>query len=209
MSRRQTRWISETGGERGPAYARMFRDLAAGGQDVHGEARFLDGLLGQHPDAGRRPLRVLDAGCGTARVAIELARRGHEVVGVDVDASMVAEGRLDAQLAGVDVRLEIGDLLDVGALVADAGPFDLVAMAGNVVVYLAEGSEPDVVRAVAGQLGADGLLVAGFSADRHVAPDLYDRWCAQSGLQLVAHYSSWDGDPWTPGGGYVVAVHRR
>lgn len=209
MSRPPTRWMSETGGARGPDYARMFRELAAGGQDVHGEAHYLDGLLARHPDAGRRPLRVLDAGCGTGRVAIELARRGHTVTGLDVDDSMVAEARRDAQQAGVDVRLEVGDLLDVADLVGDAGPFDLVAMAGNVVVYLATGTEPDVVAALAGQLAAGGLLVAGFSADRHVAPDHYDRWCTDAGLAPVVRHSSWDGDPWTTGDGYVVAVHRR
>ena len=36
---------------------------------------------------------VLDAGCGTGRVAIELARHGVDVVGVDVDASMIGEAR--------------------------------------------------------------------------------------------------------------------
>ena len=36
------------------------------------------------------PTTVLDAWCGTGRVAVELARRGVRVVGVDVDASMLA-----------------------------------------------------------------------------------------------------------------------
>ena len=36
---------------------------------------------------------MLDAGCGTGRVAIELARHEIFVVGVDTDASMLAAAR--------------------------------------------------------------------------------------------------------------------
>lgn len=238
MSRPTPRWIAETGGTRGPSYAARFRELAASGADLNGEARFLDGLL-------PAPGRVLDAGCGTGRVAIELARRGHRVVGLDVDASMVAEARKDGERAGVDVRWVVGDLLDVGGLdlggldlgdlrdvrdlpdldapLGDAGkPFDLVAAPGNVMVYLAPGTEPDVVRALASVLRPGGHLVAGFAADRHVAVADYDRWCADAGLSPSARYSTWDGDPWNggpwdgepfdrlaPDGAYVVMVHRR
>lgn len=54
--------------------------MAATGADVHGEATFVRAYA---------PASVLDAGCGTGRVAIELARHGIEVVGVDVDAAAV------------------------------------------------------------------------------------------------------------------------
>ena len=53
-------------GTRGDAYDRRFRAAAAAGADVHGEADFVESL-GVHS--------VLDAGCGTGRVGIELARR--------------------------------------------------------------------------------------------------------------------------------------
>src|ERR1700732_4830520 len=62
----------------GGDYQRRFDELASSGVDVHGEATFV---------VRRAPASVLDAGCGTGRVAIELARRGITVVGVDVDRS--------------------------------------------------------------------------------------------------------------------------
>jgi SAM-dependent methyltransferase len=204
MPRPQTRWIAETGGRRGPAYAARFRELAAAGADLHGEARFLDGLLAE---LGEPPQRVLDAGTGTGRVAIELARRGHQVVGLDVDASMVAQARADARTAGVDVRWLVGDLLDADELAG--ARFDLVAAPGNVMVYLAPGTEQDVVAALAGQLREGGLLVAGFAADRHVGADEYEGWCAAAGLTAVVRYAGWDGEPYLPGGDYVVSVQRR
>src|ERR1700686_3194622 len=68
----------------GDDYQRRFDELAASGVDVHGEASFV--MRGS-------PGSVLDAGCGTGRVGIELARRGVDVVGVDADASMLATAR--------------------------------------------------------------------------------------------------------------------
>jgi 2-polyprenyl-3-methyl-5-hydroxy-6-metoxy-1,4-benzoquinol methylase len=200
-----TRWIAETGGTRGPEYAEQFRALVAGGVDVHGEAAFLDGLVG--PGS-----RVLDAGCGTGRVGLELARRGHRVAGLDVDVSMLEVARADALAEGLDVHLAVGDLLDAERLVGGHGPFDLVAAPGNVIVYLAPGTEADVVRALAGLLRPGGLLVAGFAADRHVSRTDLDTWCAAAGLTRVEHLGGWDGVPddgRTDDAAYVVTVHRR
>ncbi|HEY6050274.1 MAG TPA: class I SAM-dependent methyltransferase [Thermoanaerobaculia bacterium] len=47
--------------------------------------------------------RVLDAPCGHGRLAIELARRGCEVTGVDISSEFLAEARSAAQRAGADV----------------------------------------------------------------------------------------------------------
>jgi SAM-dependent methyltransferase len=66
--------------------------------------------------AGRRgDGRVLDLGCGTGRVALDLASRGHEVTGVDADAHLVhaLEGRARERE------------LPVHGVVADARSFDL------------------------------------------------------------------------------------
>ncbi len=47
---------------------------------------------------------ILDMGCGTGRHAIELARRGYCVTGVDISAGMLAEARKAAQAAGLTVE---------------------------------------------------------------------------------------------------------
>ena len=78
------RWLDDASLPRGEAYAARIAALAATGQDMHGEATFVTALPGK---------MVLDAGCGTGRVAIELARRGYDVVGVDLDPSMLAVAR--------------------------------------------------------------------------------------------------------------------
>jgi SAM-dependent methyltransferase len=197
-----TRWSDATGGGGGRDYAARFDAITAAGGDVHGEASFCAALLS--PGA-----RVLDAGCGTGRVAIRMTELGFDVVGVDLDPSMLEVARE----RGPGVRWELADLskLDLGST------FDLVVMAGNIVPLVAAGTEPSVVARVAAHVAPGGLLVAGFGLDReHLPPagalvgiTAYDEWCAAAGLQPVRRLATWDGEPWRPDAGYAVSVHER
>lgn len=201
-----TRWSQAAGEGGAEAYAERFTALAASGHDVHGEANFCATLL--PPGA-----RVLDAGCGTGRVAIELDRRGYDVVGVDVDRSMLEVARREApQLTWLEA-----DLAELDTSAPElAGGFDLVAAAGNVIPLLAGGTEADVVRRLAACLRPTGLLVAGFGLDPGHLPLAeapvtladYDRWCAASGLRLLRRFATWEGESYD-GGGYAVSVHQR
>lgn len=67
---------------------------------MHGEANFVQRLA---------PRSVLDAGCGTGRVGRELARRGLDVVGVDLDPEMLATARRKAP----DMEWRLSDLVSV------------------------------------------------------------------------------------------------
>ncbi len=186
-----TRWLDETGGTRGPGYDEAFAALAASGADVHGEAAYVDALV-------TPGVRVLDAGCGTGRVAVELARRGHTVVGVDSDPSMLAVARTHQGPRWLDTDLARLDLPD---------RFDLVVAAGNVVVVLEPGTEEQVVRRLAAHLVPGGLLVAGWRTDR-LSRAQYGRWTRAAGLEQVARQATWDGAPWRPRSEWCVAVDR-
>ena len=176
----------------GDEYQARFDRLAAEGTDVHGEATFVRSY---------DPSSVLDAGCGTGRVAIELARHGIEVVGVDVDASMLATARRVAPT--IDwVQADLTEL-DLGRT------FDLVVMAGNVPLFTPPGTEAALVAGVARHVVDGGLLVAGFSLDRGYAAATYDDHAAGGrahARRAVRHLG--------PGavvarGPYAVSVHRR
>ena len=67
---------------------------------------------------------VLDLGCGTGEDARRLAERGVRVVGIDLSAEMIRIAR--EKTAGLDVRLEVGDLSDPSTLWGGAreGAFD-------------------------------------------------------------------------------------
>ena len=186
-----SRWLEETGGERGSAYDATFRELAESGADVHGEAAFVAGLA----PAGAH---VLDAGCGTGRVAVELARRGYDVVGVDNDASMLAVARRSETVRWYEADLATLDL---------AERFDLVVAAGNVVVFLAEDTEQEVLRRLAGHLRPGGLLVSGWRTDR-MSAETYDGLATGAGLEPVERWSTWDRAAWREDADWCVAVHR-
>lgn len=73
--------------------------------------RQLDGLLTVE-EAGREPPfgSALDLGCGTGRWSVELARRGWQVVGVDVVSKAIRAARRRALEAGVDVAFVEADV---------------------------------------------------------------------------------------------------
>jgi 2-polyprenyl-3-methyl-5-hydroxy-6-metoxy-1,4-benzoquinol methylase len=175
----------------GDDYQARFDALAARGSDVHGEAHFVAGLS---------PASVLDAGCGTGRVAIELARRGIEVVGVDLDASMLETARRRAPgltwIASDLVGLDLGRV------------FDVVVLAGNVPLFTAPGTHAALVAGCAVHVAPEGALVAGFQLGRDYALGEYDEHCSAVGLDVVERYATWDRAPFA-GGDYAVSVHRR
>ena len=192
-----TRWQSSDA-PRGQDYDARWERLAASGVGVHGEADLIESLLSETGGSA-----VLDAGCGTGRVAIELAARGFAVVGLDADPAMLAAARSKAP----DLRWIEADLLDTGAHLSEA--FDLVALPGNVMIFLDRGTEPDVVGQLAARLRPGGLLVAGFQLQTgRLTLDRYDEITAAAGLQLVDRWATWDREPFH-GGDYDVSVHRR
>ena len=182
---------------RGQDYDARWERLAATGASVHGEADLLEALL---RDSGGT--RVLDAGCGTGRVAIELAARGFSVVGLDADPAMLRAARAKAPA----LRWIEADLTTVDAHLDDR--FDLIALAGNVMIFLQRGTEPEVVEQLAALLVPGGLLVAGFQVQTgRLTLERYDEIAAAAGLQLVDRFATWDRQPFH-GGDYAVSVHR-
>ena len=166
---------------------------------MHGEATFVEGL-------GVRS--VLDAGCGTGRVAIELARRSIEVVGVDADPGMLSAARAKAP----DIEWIEADLSDFELRRSDGpGPrrFDCAVMAGNVMIFVVPGTEGAVLRRLAAHLLPNGLVVAGFQLVRGgLSLEHYDDLAIAAGLTLTDRFATWDRDPWAPGSDYAVSVHR-
>lgn len=197
MGQMGTRW-QETDAPRGDDYDARWARLAQSGASIHGEADLVDDLLG-----GSGGARVLDAGCGTGRVAVELARRGHSLVGIDADDGMLAAAR--AKEPGIPwVHADLGDL----ATHLDT-TFDLVVLAGNVMIFLEPGSEGLVLAQLVGRLTPTGLLVAGFTIRRdRLQLDHYDGLAAAAGLELEHRWATWDREPYNQGD-YSVSVHRR
>jgi SAM-dependent methyltransferase len=181
------------GGINADNYDAAFEQRSDAGQNVHGEADFVE----RHG-----PKSVLDAGCGTGRVARELARRGLEVTGVDLDPRMLDVARRKAP----HIAWQVGDLatFDLGRT------FDSVLLAGNVMIFLVPDTEAAVLNNVARHLIPNGLLIAGFQLlpDRFSLAQ-YDTLATAASFTLVERWATWDQHPWQPGGEYAVSVHRK
>jgi SAM-dependent methyltransferase len=183
----------------GAAYDARFAALEQAGNDVHGEANFVAAL---------GVASVLDAGCGTGRVAIELARRGCEVVGIDRDAEFIRLARHKApQLTWLEA-----DLATFMLTTATPGVrrFEAIVLAGNVMIFLDPGSEASVIRNLVRHLAPGGFLVAGFQLHQAGKIPLadYDAYVTRAGLALAERWSTWDRHPWTPHADYAVSLHR-
>ena len=195
-----SRWWEIGGAAQGDVYDDRWRRMEERGEWVHGEADLVCWF---------EPGSVMDAGCGTGRVAIELDCRGIDVVGVDVDERMLDEARGKAP----HLPWVLGDLSDVE--IAGPGPsksrrqFDLIVMAGNVMVFVETGTEAAIVANMARHLVPGGRLVSGFRLGWSPLTFYdYDRFAADAGLILEHRWTTWDREPFD-GGSYAVTVHRR
>ncbi|MCW2792969.1 MAG: SAM-dependent methyltransferase [Nocardioides sp.] len=199
-----TRWQEiarrGAGADYARTYADRFRALAELGQDIHGEATFVAGLLDP-------PARVLDAGCGTGRIGVRLDALGYDVVGVDVDEAMLDVARSEGP--GLDWRLADLASFDLGER------FDLVLLAGNIVPLLEPGTLEAVATRLAAHVAPGGRVGCGFGLDAAHLPtgcpvtplDAVDAAFAAAGLVPVERFSGWDRSPFAESGGYVVTVH--
>lgn len=194
---------ASAGADYAERYAARFRQQAARGSgDVHGEASFVAGLV-------PAPARILDAGCGTGRVAARLAELGHDTVGVDVDEQMLGMARREwPHLDWRQADLAILDLVE---------RFDVVVAAGNILPLLEPDTLPQVCARLAAHLAPEGRLVCGFGLDvGHLPPGCPQLPLAEvesamsaAGLVRLGAYATWEADPFEPGGGYLVSVHGR
>ena len=176
----------------GDEYDEAYERKAAAGENVHGEADFVMRFS---------PESVLDAGCGTGRIARELARRGVDVVGVDLDDTMLSTARRKAPA----LAWHCADL----ALIDLGRTFELILLAGNVMIFLTPDTEAAVVANLVRHLAPGGRLVAGFSLrPGQLTVKEYERIVAAAGLSREELWSTWDRDPWDPGADYQVSVHR-
>lgn len=195
----QPRWFTDHDDNHSHWYIDRFRRLAADGADLAGEARLVDAMV--VPGS-----RLLDAGCGPGRTAAELHRRGHGVVGVDVDPALIAAAAEDHPgPRWVNADLATLDLAAHG----EAEPFDGAVLAGNVMVFVAPETETAVLARVAAHVRPDGVVVTGFALDRGYALADFDAHAAAAGLVLEHRFATWDLRPWRDDANFAVSVLRR
>lgn len=179
-------------------YIERFRAMARAGDDLAGEARFVDAMA-------PRGARILDAGCGPGRLGGYLADAGHQVVGVDVDPALIAAAEQDHP----GPRWLVGDLaeLDLPAR-GIAEPFDVIVSAGNVMTFLAPSTRVQVLSRLRAHVADNGRAAIGFGAGRDYAFDVFLNDAVDAGFAIDVLLSTWDLRPFTDDSDFLVAILR-
>jgi 2-polyprenyl-3-methyl-5-hydroxy-6-metoxy-1,4-benzoquinol methylase len=180
-------------------YVERFRTMAQAGDDLDGEARFIDALA-------HREARILDAGCGPGRVGGVLAAQGHTVVGVDLDPVLIDAAHEDWPGPTWLVR----DLahLDLPADGIDE-PFDVIVCAGNVMAFVEIADRVRVLERLGAHLAPEGRIAIGFGAGRGYPFDDFRADVATAGLAVDLELATWDVRPFTPDSDWLLALLRH
>jgi SAM-dependent methyltransferase len=179
-------------------YDQRWESMAARGENVHGEADAVTRLIERHVvdrvgAEGPRVCHVLDAGCGTGRLAVELERRGHIVTAIDLDPDMVERARAKSSA----IRWLVGDLAKLDDVIDADDGYDVIVMAGNILNFCAPGSQTAIVHNLVRHLAAGGMLVCGWSQELREDAYLWTdfvRDARELGANLAETWTNWDGD---------------
>lgn len=196
----QSYWMQKVAADPGHSqwYIERFRAMARAGDDLAGEARFVDAMA-------PRGARILDAGCGPGRLGGYLAAVGHRVVGVDVDPALIEAAEQDYP----GPRWLVGDLaeLDLPAR-GIAEPFDVIVSAGNVMTFLAPSTRIQVLSRLRAHIADDGRAAIGFGAGRDYEFDEFLNDAVDAGFAPDLLLSTWDMRPFTDDSDFLVALLR-
>jgi SAM-dependent methyltransferase len=121
----------------------------------HGEdIREVEAILSWY---GRQRSRVLDLGCSGGLHALEMAKRGHWVTGVDMETTAIGLARERSRSSGLDAEFLVADLEELDP--ATLGRFDLVYSLGNVISHIPKISLPGLLARVRSCLAMDGIFL--------------------------------------------------
>ncbi|OBH76544.1 SAM-dependent methyltransferase [Mycobacterium scrofulaceum] len=197
----QSLWMQKVAADPGHShwYIERFRAMARAGDDLAGEARFVDAMA-------PRGAHILDAGCGPGRLGGYLAAAGHRVVGVDVDPALIEAAEQDHP----GPRWLVGDLAELDLPARGlTEPFDVIVSAGNVMTFLAPSTRRRVLGRLRAHLKEDGRAAIGFGAGRDYGFAEFLDDAAAAGLEPDLLLSTWDLRPFADDSDFLVAVLRR
>jgi SAM-dependent methyltransferase len=183
-------------------YDQRWQAMEARGEPVHGEADAVMRLIDKYLAPNQRHA-ILDAGCGTGRLAVEmerreLERRGHgthgcTVTAIDLDPDMIERARSKS----ATIEWLVGNLVKLDDVIDAGDRYDVIVMAGNILNFCAPGTQTAIVRNMVHHLRDGGLLVCGWSQelrDDAYHWDAFVRDARDAGANLAETWTNWDGD---------------
>jgi SAM-dependent methyltransferase len=109
---------------------------------------------------------VLDVGCGLGQHALELARRGYLVVGLDLSLPMITRAAEAAQQEGLRINFLHSDLREIGF----QGMFDGILCMGTTFGFFDDDANRDVLQRLCTSLKPGGKLLLDVVNRDHVIP---------------------------------------
>lgn len=106
--------------------------------------------------AGKSALNIMELACGTGKIAVELAKKGHQVTGVDLSDEMLSLAYNRMQEESVRLALAVGDMRSLEPM----GDFDVVTCFSDSLCYMSDENEvAQVFQSVNRNLGDGGVFL--------------------------------------------------
>jgi SAM-dependent methyltransferase len=131
---------------------------------------------------------VLELGCGTGRVALHLARRGHEVIGIDTDPALVGAFNERAAQENLPAQAVVGDVRTLTLRRAFAlviAPMQLIELLGDATERLS------ALHAAADHLGSGGRAAFAIVEPDSLGAAAAERWAGPEALPDVREIHDW------------------
>jgi len=154
--------------------------------------------------------RILDVGCGTGRHAIELAKRGYRVTGLDISVGMLEVAEEKALAHGVEVHW-----IQADATQFSLSGFDMVLCLCEGAVGLiekgedAEAHDAAIFKNIAASLKPNGAFVMtalnGYSVIRQMKDDFIAEGRFDPDTMISNYTDEWD----LPEGLTLMTIHER
>ncbi|KAK0649187.1 S-adenosyl-L-methionine-dependent methyltransferase [Cercophora newfieldiana] len=143
--RRQTEALFD---EVGATYEEVFADL----QPIHAAIQW---VLSELSAANIHPAKTVDIGCGTGRpICSSLAQAGHDVLGIDISGSMIAEAQKRVPLPNATFTK-----IDTLEFNPPPGSFDVVTLTFSLIAGVTQDEIRQVIAKLYAMLKPGGLLV--------------------------------------------------
>lgn len=120
------------------------------------------GIAYQLSELGIKSGKVLDVGCGTGRISIELAKQGYEVVGIDISPKYIELAKAKASESGVEgkVKFILCDARLIEQCIKERGSFDAVIFVwSSIIGYYSEEDDVKILSATRRLTKEGGLLI--------------------------------------------------
>jgi SAM-dependent methyltransferase len=140
-------------------YAKYY-DLLYADKDYASESAFVGEIIHRHAPEARS---LLELGCGSARHALELIRKGFAITGIDLSSQMIARGQAKIAQLPLELRSKIKLMQGDATRFTSATPYDAVISLFHVINYQ---TTNDALKGIFGTaraaLAEDGIFIFDF-----------------------------------------------